>query len=179
MFPFLIKTDSLSWQNENVLHLVKSLKCHNSEAEWRVGFNQMKWNVPVSPWIRMGAIGLSITSAPASLTRSPAAIPFHLMMLWSSRPETRDFPHAILGALIRQSAPCLAYGADTRYLFLLVLRLAFICFVDIESHVSQANLQHIMQSKITLHFWSFCLSLLPSAMITRTGNEPGGGGAQL
>lgn len=106
MFPFLIKTDSLSWQNENVLHLVKSLQCHNSEAEWRVGFNQMKWNVPVSPWLRVGAIGLSITSAPASLTRSPAAISFHLVMLWSSRPETRDFPHAILGALIRQSAPC-------------------------------------------------------------------------
>lgn len=163
----------------NVLHLVKILKCHTLEAEWRVGFNQMKWNMPVSPWLRMGAISLFITSAPASLTRSPAATSFYLMMLWSSRPETRDFLHAIIGASIRQSAPCLAYGVDTRYLFLLVLRLAFICFVDTESHVSQANLQHIMKSKITLYFCSFCLSLLPSATITRTDNEPGSGGARL
>lgn len=96
MFPFLIKTDPFSWQNENVLHLVKIFKCHNLEAEWRVGFNGMKWNALLSSWLRMRPISLSITSLPSPSHRKPCCYIFSANDALSIQPWNRWLFHAII-----------------------------------------------------------------------------------
>lgn len=130
----------------------------------------MNWNVPVSSWLSMGTISLSITSHPSLPHEKPCCYIFSSNDALIIQPWNTWLSPCYNRSEHLRVWPRLVYDVDTRYLFLLFLVLAFICFVDTESHVAQANFQLIIQSKINLNFWSFCLHL-PSSVIVRIDNH--------